>query len=175
MTNREHVRLPQWALLPLRLVVGTGFLVHGFAKLNSGPKGFAMLLDQIGVPLPIASAWIVTLVEIVGGAAILLGMLVALASVPLIATMLVAMMFVHLPNGFSSLKTVGLTPDGPVYGPPGYEINLLYIAALIVLAVAGGGPLSADRLLRQERAKRRTDGERPIPAIPHRRPASRPH
>jgi putative oxidoreductase len=122
-------------------------MAHGVAKWQKGPEGFARLLDQIGVPLPTLSAWAVTLVEVAGGLAILLGVLVVAASIPLIGTMVAAMFTVHLPNGFSSVKTIGLTAAGPVFGPPGYEINLVYIAALLVLAVLGPGPLSADRLL----------------------------
>jgi len=137
--------LRQWALLLLRLIVGFGFLVHGLAKLTRGPEGFGRLLDQIGVPFPLLSAWIVTLTEILGGLALIAGFLVAIASIPLIATMLVAMFTVHLPNGFSSVKTIGLTDAGPVYGPPGYELNLVYIGALLVVAALGPGPLSVGR------------------------------
>ena len=39
-----------WTLLPLRLVVGVGFLLHGLAKLNRGPAKFALLLEHIGAP-----------------------------------------------------------------------------------------------------------------------------
>jgi putative oxidoreductase len=133
----------RWALLPLRIVVGFGFLAHGVAKWSRGPANFAKLLHQIGAPLPVASAWAVTLLEVVGGAAILLGAFVALVSIPLVASMLVAMFTVQLRFGFSSVNTIGLTPSGPVFGPPGYEINLLYIAALIALALAGPGAWSA--------------------------------
>jgi len=42
----------QWAPLPLRLIIGYGFLAHGWAKLSRGPEGFARLLEQIGTPLP---------------------------------------------------------------------------------------------------------------------------
>jgi putative oxidoreductase len=77
---------------------------------------------------------------------------VVLFSVPLIGSMLVAMFQVQLRYGFSAVNTIGLTPDGPVFGPPGYEINLLYIAALIALAVFGPGPLSVESLRRRARA-----------------------
>ena len=132
----------RWALLPLRLIVGVGFLTHGLAKWTRGPEHFAQLLQQIGAPLPVATAWLVTLCEVLGGLAILVGAFVALASIPLIVSMLVAMFTVQLRYGFSSVNTIGLTAAGPVFGPPGYEINLLYIASLIALAVLGAGPLA---------------------------------
>lgn len=140
-----------WALLPLRLIVGYGFMAHGIAKWSRGPEHFGQLLHQIGVPLPVATAWIVTLLEVFGGLAILLGVFVALASIPLIASMLVAMFTVQLPYGFSSVNTIGLTDSGPVFGPPGYEINLLYIACLVALALLGAGPLSVGTWLAARR------------------------
>lgn len=133
-----------WAVLPLRLIVGYGFLAHGLAKWTRGPAGFARLMHFIGVPLPHLTAWAVTMLEVVGGLAILLGVLVTIVSIPLIASMLVAMFSLHLRYGFSSVNTVGMTPTGPVFGPPGYEINLLYIAALLLLAFVGPGALSVE-------------------------------
>ena len=82
----------RWALLPLRLVIGYGFLAHGCAKLSRGPAGFGRLLEQIGAPLPELTAWASTLAEILGGLAILAGAFVAVASVPLIVMMLVALL-----------------------------------------------------------------------------------
>src|SRR5262249_8183500 len=92
------------------------------------PKaGYAKLLEQIGAPLPELTAWVSTLIEILGGLAILAGAFVAAVSIPLIVLMLVAMFTIHLRYGFSAINTIGLTADGPQFGPPGYEINLLYI------------------------------------------------
>jgi putative oxidoreductase len=128
-------------------MIGFGFMAHGWAKLSRGPAGFGKLLAQIGAPFPEATAWVSTCVELLGGLAVLLGAFVELVSVPLIIMMLVAMFTVHLKYGFSSVNTVGLTPDGPRFGPPGYEINLLYIAGLISLILGGAGAMSVDRLL----------------------------
>jgi len=137
----------QWAPLPLRLIIGYGFVAHGWAKLRRGPEGFAKLLDQIGAPLPEVTAWVSTLIEILGGLAILAGAFVAVVSVPLIMMMLVAMFTVHLRYGFSAINTIGLTADGPQFSPPGYEVNLLYIAGLLALILQGAGPFSIDQLL----------------------------
>jgi putative oxidoreductase len=137
----------RWVLLPLRLVVGFGFIAHGVAKWSRGPDNFGKLLHQIGVPLPTATAWIVTLLEVFGGLAILVGAFVAIVSIPLIVSTLVAMLTVQLRYGFSSVNTIGLTESGPIFGPPGYEINLLYIAALLAIALAGPGAFSVDRWL----------------------------
>jgi putative oxidoreductase len=141
----------RWVPLAPRLVIGIGFMVHGWAKLSRGPSGFAKLLSQIGAPLPEATAWVSTFVELLGGLAIFVGAFVEVVSVPLIIMMLVAMFTVHLKYGFSSINTIGLTQDGPQFGPPGYEVNLLYIAGLISLTLGGAGALSIDRLLSRKR------------------------
>jgi putative oxidoreductase len=88
----------------------------------------------------------VTLLEILGGLALLVGAFVAIVSVPLILSMLGAMFSVNIKYGFSAVNTIGLTPEGPKFGPPGYEINLLYIAGLVALILGGAGPLSIDAL-----------------------------
>jgi putative oxidoreductase len=142
-----------WALLPLRLVVGYGFFAHGMAKLSRGPEKFARLLALIGAPAPEITAWAVTGVELLGGLAIMLGALVLLASIPLLASMIVAMFTIHVHYGFSAVNTIGLTATGPVFGPPGYEINLLYMGALVALALAGPGALSVDGWRRGPRAR----------------------
>src|SRR5438270_3780565 len=144
---RNKALWSQWVPLPLRLVIGFGFMAHGWAKLSRGPAGFAKLLEQIGAPLPEVTAWASTFIEILGGLAILVGAFVAAVSIPLIVMMLVAMFTVHLRYGFSAINTIGLTADGPQFGPPGYEVNLLYIAGLLALILGGAGPLSISGLL----------------------------
>jgi putative oxidoreductase len=151
----------RWALFPLRLVVGYGFVAHGLAKWGRGPAGFGKLLHQIGVPFPVPTAWAVTLLEVFGGLALLAGLFVALASVPLLCSMLVAMVTIHWRYGFSAINTTGLTPSGPTFGPPGYEVNLLYMGALFALIVAGAGPLSVDGWLARRRRPRCAQAGRP--------------
>jgi putative oxidoreductase len=148
MTPIDRWRHRGWSagvLLPMRLVIGAGFLLHGLAKWNRGPAGFGRLLAFLGVPLPVATAWMVTSLEIVGGLLLIAGLLVTLVSIPLAVSMLVAMFTIHVHYGFSSINTVGLTAAGPVFGPPGYEINLLYLAGLWALAVAVPTRWSLDR------------------------------
>lgn len=132
----------RWAPIPLRLVVGYGFLAHGYAKLVKGPDVFAGILHAIGVPAPHLMAWLTILIEVFGGIAVLLGAFVPLVSVPMAAVLLVAMFTVHLPYGFSSIKLIAVTSAGAVFGPPGYETDLLYLACLAALVAGGSGPLA---------------------------------
>ena len=142
-----RINLPcGWTLLPLRLLIGTGFLLHGLAKWNRGPAKFGLLLQHTGVPLPFQTAWLVTCLEVCGGVAVLVGLFVTILSIPLIISMLVAIFTVQARFGFSSVNTIGLTPSGPVYGPPGYEINLLYIAGLVARAFSEPTVASLPRL-----------------------------
>jgi putative oxidoreductase len=143
----------RWAPIPLRMILGVGFMVHGWAKWSRGPAAFAELLKQAHVPLPLANAWLVTLLEMFGGLALLIGAFVTIISIPLILSMLGAMFTVNIKYGFSAVNTIGLTSAGPQFGPPGYEINLLYIAGLVVLILAGAGPLSIDALRSRRRQR----------------------
>ena len=146
-------RLPieRWALMPVRLIVGFGFLEHGFAKLAKGPDAFANILQAMRVPAPHFMAWSTILVEILGGLAIILGAFVTLASLPMAAVLLVAMFTVHLPYGFSSIKLLAVTAAGAKFGPPGFETDLLYLACLAALVLGGSGPLAIDGLLAKHR------------------------
>jgi putative oxidoreductase len=76
-----------------------------------------------------------------------------LESIPLIFSMLGAMFTVNIKYGFSAVNTSGLTPEGPQLGPPGYGINLLYIAGLVALIPGGAGTLSIDALRNRRRQR----------------------
>lgn len=155
----DQLPAARWAPIPLRLIVGYGFMQHGFAKLSKGPDAFAAILQMIGVPGPHLMAWLTILTEIFGGLAVLLGAFVALVSLPMAAVLLVAIFTVHLPYGFSSIKLVAVTATGARFGPVGYETNLLYLACLAFLVLGGSGPLAIDGLIK----KRTPCGRRSTP------------
>ena|SRR6266566_3272051 len=113
MFDVRNEKLPRWwGLVPLRLIVGYGFIAHGAAKWIAGPRSFGKFLHVVGAPAPVATAWVVMLLEIFGGVAIVAGIFVEIVSVPLIISMLVAIFTVHIRYGFSSVHTIGLTPQG---------------------------------------------------------------
>jgi putative oxidoreductase len=151
--------LARWAPIPVRLIVGFGFVQHGFAKMSRGPDSFAAILRALGVPAPHFMAWVTILTELFGGLAILVGAFVTLASVPLAVMLLVAIFTVHLPNGFSSVKLIAVSAAGAQFGPVGYEVNLLYLACLAGLVLGGAGPFALDNLLQnRETARNGCDG-----------------
>ena len=152
--------ISRWAPIPLRLIVGFGFIQHGFAKLSKGPDTFAAILHALAVPAPHFMAWVTILTEFLGGLAILLGAFVSLVSLPIAALLLVAIFSVHLPYGFSSIKLITVAATGAQFGPPGYECDLLYLACLAALVLGGSGPLAMDGLLRKHKRTSMQEAER---------------
>jgi putative oxidoreductase len=138
----------EWYAIPLRLIVGYGFMEHGYAKLARGPETFAVILHAIGTPAPALMAWATVVVELVGGFAVFIGAFVPIASIPMAVVLLVAVFTVHVPYGFSSIKLLSVDASGAHFGQPGYETDLLYLAGLCALVLGGSGPLALDRFLR---------------------------
>jgi len=133
-----------YAAIPLRLMVGCGFLAHGLAKWSKGPEVFAGILHAMGVPLPHVMAWVTIATEIVAGIAFLIGAFVPLISIPAIILLAVAIFTAHLPYGFISIKLLSFNNGRAQFGPPGYECDLLYIACIVALALMGPTPWSVD-------------------------------
>jgi putative oxidoreductase len=123
--------MPGWGILPLRLVLGLVFVMHGGQKLvQSGVGGTAGFLGQLGVPLPDVAAVALIALELLGGILLLLGALTRWVALLLAVDMLVALLLVHLPNGF--------------FLPGGVEFVLTLLAGSLALASLGPGPLSLD-------------------------------
>ena len=124
--------LQSWGLAVLRVVVGIVFAVHGYQKLFTlGIHGVAGMLGQMGIPLAGFFAVVVTLVEFVGGILLILGVFTRIAAAFIACDMIVAILAVHLKNGF--------------FNPRGFEFPLTLLASAICLMLAGGGALSLKR------------------------------
>jgi len=149
--TRTLSNMSRYAAIPLRAIAGGGFLQHGYAKVVKGPEAFAAILQSLHVPFPHLSAYLTISVELLGGAALLLGAFVALVSIPTIAVLLAAMFTVHLPYGFSSIKLKAVVDGRAQFGPPGYECDLLYIGCILALVFLGPSPWSIDRYRFRER------------------------
>ena len=154
MFDRYREDWRRWAPVPIRMVIGYGFWEHGLAKLEKGPDNFVNIVHALGVPLPHLMAWATILVELLGGLVMMLGAFVALASMPMAVVLLVAMFGVHARFGFTSIKLIAITADGPTFGPPGIETDLLYLAGLATLVLGGPGPLAIDNWLSRRRNAR---------------------
>ena len=151
---RRRLSGDRWGLLSLRLMIGFGFVAHGYAKLARGPDSFAAILAAIGIPAPGPAAWLTSILELLGGVSLMLGAGVVPLSLPLGAIMATAMFAVHLRYGFSSVRLKAMTAAGAEFGPIGYELNLLYLSGLVTLALSGSSPLSVDRWLEARKRRR---------------------
>lgn len=127
-------------LLVLRVVLGTVFAAHGAQKLFVfGFGGVTGAFTQMGAPLPGITGPMVALLEFFGGLALVVGLLSRLTGVGLAATMLGAILLVHLPAGF--------------FAPNGIEFALTLMAASLAIAATGAGRYSLDHLLASRRAR----------------------
>jgi len=143
---RESIR--RWAPLPLRLMLGIGFIVHGWPKVftAAGHAGIVANLHGLGFPLPMVTGWLVGFLELGGGIALLFGIFMGFFATFLTIEMLFALFLVHLKAGFNFVHVTGMGPNGPTFGLPGYEVNLLYIAGLVSLLLSGPGRLALARV-----------------------------
>src|SRR5580698_1901211 len=144
LSDQTRELLRRYATVPLQLIVGYGFLAHGVAKWSKGPDAFAAILGAAHVPAAHIMAWLTILTEIFGGLAILCGAFVFWVRLPAIVLLIVAIVTVHLPYGFASIKLMKIVDGRAQFGPPGYECDLLYIACIVTLVLAGPSPWSVD-------------------------------
>ena len=131
--------LERLALLILRLFLGVVFVMHGSQKLlgafgGSGITGFAGLLAKYGIEPHVLWAWVVAITEFVGGICILFGFLTRFWAAGLVIDMTVAVVKVHLVNGFFWTKG-------------GFEFVLTLGIIALVLLMTGPGSLSMDRAI----------------------------
>ena len=134
--NHAGSRFAKWGMLPIRIVVGLVFLMHGAQKLFVfGLGGTSDIMDKLGLPLPLVCAAIVITLELLGGFAILLGMFTRLAGALLAFEMVVAIIVARLHGGF--------------FAPYGYEFELTLLAACLTFALGGPGPISLEESLRR--------------------------
>lgn len=125
-----------FGLLVLRVGLGIVFAMHGWQKLfQMGIPGVAGFFGMLGVPAPEMAAVVVSLVELVGGMALVIGLFTRWVAIPLAIDMLVAALLVHIWGGF--------------FAPNGVEMVLLPLAASIALVLAGPGALAVDGLPRK--------------------------
>jgi putative oxidoreductase len=147
--RRDTVGLKRYtdALAPyahtfLRVLVGITFLLHGLPKLQ-GLAGFTGFVGSLGFPLPGVFAIIVAALEVIGGLLLIVGLGTRWVSLLFVIEMLITTLLVKLPNaGFIA----------PQSQPGvGAELDLLLLAAALILLAHGSGPLSIERnVLRRE-------------------------
>ncbi len=126
-------------LLLIRLVVGITFMGHGAQKLfgwfgGHGIKGTGGFFESIGIKPGVTMAILAGLAEFIGGAMFALGLFTPIAALLIAATMVVAIVKVHGPNGY------WITQNG-------FEYNLMLIAVAIGVLLIGPGQYSLDAII----------------------------
>lgn len=121
------------AMLVVRVTVGAVFLIHGIDKFDSGISMVEGAFSNWGVPLPGLTAPLVAVVEVVGGAALILGAGTRLAAMALSAVLVGALLYVKADLGVISTEPM-----------PGAEVDLALLAGLVALIFTGPGTLSVD-------------------------------
>lgn len=131
MSNTGMLKSNDLALLLLRLGVGVIFIVAGWGKLT-GIEGTAGFFGNLGIPMPGIMAWVVALVEFLGGIMMLVGYKVRIPGVLLAITMLVAILLVKLGG------------DNPFRG---MRLELMLLLSSLALSIMSTGKYSLDAVL----------------------------
>jgi putative oxidoreductase len=123
------------AALILRITLGGMILAHGMTKLFGGGRiaGTAGWFDSIGMKPGKLNAWAAAITEVGCGVFLIVGLLTPLACAGLVAIMIVAIVTVHLKNGFFVFNA-----------GQGIEYCLVVALAAVALGGLGGGRYSLD-------------------------------
>lgn len=120
-------------LLLLRIILAYGFYMPAMMKWGN-IQGIIEWFDGMGIPMPALNAYLAASTEMAGVILLPLGLATRIISIPLMFTMVVAIVTVHWGNGFSA-------------GDNGFEIPLYYMLMLLVLMINGAGKISLDQLI----------------------------
>lgn len=128
MTNKYEV-----SAAILRIILGVSFFVHGLVKFQGGIENTVGWFSSIG--LPGFFAYVVALIELVGGLALILGLFTRVVSVLFVLLMLGAIVKVKLAAGF-----IG-------NGQAGYELDLAFLAMAVSLVITGSKLYAIDSFI----------------------------
>lgn len=126
-------KLSDLPLLLIRLILAYGFYNPAMMKLRD-INSIADWFSSINIPFPLVNAYLAAGTEISGVVLLTLGLFTRIISIPLMVTMVVAIVTVHWGNGFEA-------------GDNGFEIPLYYLIMLFTLIVYGSGRISLDHIL----------------------------
>jgi putative oxidoreductase len=124
----------QVGMLILRLVLGITFFIHGLAKFQVGIDNIAGWFQSMGIPG--FMAYVVAVIELVGGLALILGLGTRVVSALFVVILLVAIFKVKLAVGFMG--------NGKMAG---YELDLSMMATALYFVLNGGSKFSIDSMV----------------------------
>lgn len=133
----------RYGLAILRIVLGIAMLLHGWSKLSGGVGGVADFFGSLGIPAPGLMAWVVTVVELVGGILLVVGFLTQIAGILIAIDMLGVILFAFLLRGVPLLENGAIT----------WEKEAVFGAAALCIALAGPGAWSVDDIVSDSRRR----------------------
>jgi putative oxidoreductase len=158
---RSFGRLAGITPVVVRVIVGGMMFAHGLDKINSDPTAFGQFLDtELGLPAGVLLGWIVTFLELIGGAMLVLGLLSRLIALLLTIELVFAIVLVTGANGLIGTEGVG------------FERDLAYISGFIAVMLLGPARPSLDHALGLERSVPALDPAGEVPRSPRERLAS---
>lgn len=120
----------------VRIVIGFMMTAHGWDKIQGGPTGFGEFLgSELGLPAGVALGWFVTFLEFAGGIMLILGLLSRVVAALMTVELIGAIMLVTWQNGLIGEEGVG------------FERDLAYISAFVVVMLLGPGKPSVDHAM----------------------------
>jgi putative oxidoreductase len=137
-------RTAPYGLAILRIVLGIAMLVHGWSKLSGGVDNVAGFFGgMLGIPAPGLMAWVVTIVELVGGVLLVVGFLTQIAGTLIALDMLGAILFAYLLRGAPFIEN----------GQISWEKEAVFAAAALCIVLAGPGAWSVDEVVAGNRTR----------------------
>ena len=134
----------RYGLAILRIVLGIAMLVHGWSKLSGGVENVAGFFGgRLGIPAPGLMAWVVTIVELVGGILLVAGFLTQIVGILIALDLLGAILFAYLRGGAPFIDK----------GQISWEKEVVFAAAALCIALAGPGAWSVDDAIAENRTR----------------------
>jgi putative oxidoreductase len=134
----------RYGLAILRIVLGIAMLVHGWGKLSGGVDNVAGFFGgMLGIPAPGLMAWVVTIVELVGGILLIVGFLTHIAGIFIALDMLGAILFAFLLRGAPFIEN----------GQVSWEKEAVFAAAALCIVLAGPGAWAVDDIVAENRTR----------------------
>ncbi|HSF07326.1 MAG TPA: DoxX family protein [Methylomirabilota bacterium] len=127
---------PGWGITAVRLATGSILLVAGWAKFMVGTEAIAASFAKMAIPAPGVSGLFIMLLEIVGGALLILGIATRWVGLLFTIQFIVATFYVKLPVGFA-----------------GSRLDLMLLAGSILLFLAGSGRVAVDEVWLEKEAR----------------------
>ncbi len=133
----------RYGLAILRIVLGSAMAVHGWSKLSGGVEGVGGFFGSLGIPAPGLMAWVVTIVELVGGILLIAGAFTQIVGILIALNMLGVIIFAFLGRGAPFIENGAIT----------WEKEAVFAAAALCLALAGPSAWSVDDAMADSRKR----------------------